>query len=97
MSPAPQHEAPPVAQSAQAGARHFDRTTFRIDENERIEVRLLVQQAPDVGFKLERFVLQAMILGIVMTQDLAARRVGRLFAHFRGGFGRARFGHLARA
>lgn len=61
-----------VAQCAQASARHLDGTTLWVDENERIEVRLLVQQAPDVGFELERFVLQAMVLGIVVPEDLAS-------------------------
>jgi len=38
-----------IAQCAQADARHLDGITLRVDENERIKVRLLVEQAPDVG------------------------------------------------
>ena len=63
-----------VAQRAQAGARHLDGITLGVDENERIEVRLLVEQTPDVRFKLERFVLQAVVLWIVMAKNLTTRR-----------------------
>src|SRR3546814_4392271 len=67
-----------VAQGAQASARHLDGTTLRVNENERIEVQLLVQQAPNVGFELEWFVIQAMVLGIIVPQNIATGRAALL-------------------
>src|SRR5690606_6182304 len=63
----------PVAHGAQASAGHFDRGALHVGKDECVGVGMLFDQPPDIGLELERLLFEAMVLGPVVADQIAAR------------------------